>query len=86
MGGAEALSYDFEDPELNNYNEPRQSLAAVSVQELQEVWRRAHRAFYLDPRRLYRILRDLPSYTLLPTYARLYLARSLGWSWLRYAV
>ena len=84
--GPEALGYDFDDPELNNYHEARQSLAAVSVAELNGFWRRAHREFYLDPRRLYRILRDLPSYRLLPTYVRLYLARSLGWSWLRYAV
>ncbi len=83
--GTETNGYDFADPELNNYHEARQSMAAVSVAELNHVWRRAHRAFYLDPNRVYRILRDLPSYTLLPTYARLYLARSLGWSWLRYA-
>jgi radical SAM superfamily enzyme YgiQ (UPF0313 family) len=84
--GPEALGYDFDDPELNNYFEARQSVAAVSVKELNYFWRRGHQKFYLDPRRIYRILRDLPSYTLLPTYVRLYLARSLGWSWLRYAV
>jgi radical SAM superfamily enzyme YgiQ (UPF0313 family) len=80
------VDYDFADPELNNYHEPRQTLAAVTVPELRRVWRLAHRRFYLDPQRIYRILRDLPSYTLLPTYARLYLARTLGWSWLRNAV
>lgn len=83
--GTEKLGYDFADPELNNYHEPRQTLASVSVNELHQIWRRAYREFYLDPRRIYRILRDLPSYTLLPTYARLYLARTLGWSWLRFA-
>jgi radical SAM superfamily enzyme YgiQ (UPF0313 family) len=82
---AEGVDYDFADPELNNYHEPRQTVASVSVGELNRFWRRAYREFYLDPQRIYRILRDLPSYTLLPKYARLYLARTLGWSWLRYA-
>jgi len=83
--GDNALDYDYTDPELNNYNEARQSVAAVSVAELNSVWRRAYREFYLSPRRLYRIARDLPSYRLLPTYMRLYLARSLGWRWLSVA-
>ncbi len=76
------LGFDFSDPELNNYHEARQSLAAVPVDELNQVWRRAYREFYLDPKRIFRIVRDLPSYALLPTYARLFMARSLGLRWL----
>ena len=49
-----------QDFELNYFSEDCINLTEVTKDELVRIRRRAWRRFYLDPRRLYRILRDFP--------------------------
>ncbi len=52
-------------------------MSTVSDETLYYYQRKAERAFFLKPKRIYRILRDYPQPHLLPLYAPIFLDRLL---------
>ncbi len=60
-----------------NFCQIRVNMSTVSDETLYYYQRKAERAFFLKPKRIYRILRDYPQPHLLPLYAPIFLDRLL---------